>query len=491
MHEHWENQAAQIAPPPAPASLDDAPISQYVTASLFSRLTYTWITPMMVMGSRRTLQASDLWRMGPEQEAGYLTDRLEATWARRVEAAESWNTRLASGEVKPGLVKRVRWAFSGKREEMERMRREEGGKREASLVWALNDVLGHLFWAFQDTSQIMGPLLVKALINFANATAAAKTAGESLPNVGRGIVMALDLPCIIVFASICQDQFFVRAMTTGVLARTALTGALYRRALHLTPAARLRLPNSAVLNHMSAQWFHAAWTTPIQTMGGLMILLVQLGPSALAGFGLLVLIIPTQERVLGQQFKFRQQSLRWTDKRAAKRCRVLEVVSSMRVVKYFCYKGSFLRRLSISRVVILDEAIASVDLEPDNKIQRTIQTQFKNRTLICIAHRLRTIISYDRILDCILCSPRCPGILRIDDRRRNVIFMGAADRKAKFYLGEPENIRAVADGTHAHTPQSIHSHDTQHLDPCVRSAIEQFCDDLDEASRQAVQGVTD
>ncbi|KAJ7857856.1 hypothetical protein B0H13DRAFT_2356786 [Mycena leptocephala] len=37
----------------------------------------------------------------------------------------------------------------------------------------------------------------------------------------------------------------------------------------------------------------------------------------------------------------------------------------------------------------------SVDLETDNKIQRMIQTQFKD---ICIAHRLRTIISYHRIL---------------------------------------------------------------------------------------------
>ncbi|OAX31396.1 hypothetical protein K503DRAFT_91609, partial [Rhizopogon vinicolor AM-OR11-026] len=32
------------------------------------------------------------------------------------------------------------------------------------------------------------------------------------------------------------------------------------------------------------------------------------------------------------------------------------------------------------------------------KIQHTIQTEFKDRTLLCIAHRLRTIISYDRIL---------------------------------------------------------------------------------------------
>lgn len=101
---------------------------------------------MMVLGFQRTLQASDLWRMGPEQEAGYLSDKLETAWARRVEAAAAWNKRLESGEAKPGLVKRVRWALSGKRAERERKWREEGGRREASLAWALNDVLGHLFW---------------------------------------------------------------------------------------------------------------------------------------------------------------------------------------------------------------------------------------------------------------------------------------------------------------------------------------------------------
>ena len=50
-----------------------------------------------------------------------------------------------------------------------------------------------------------------------------------------------------------------------------------------------------------------------------------------------------------------------------------------------------------SQIIVCDEATSSVDMETDDKIQRTIATGFRGKTLLCIAHRLKTIINYDRI----------------------------------------------------------------------------------------------
>ncbi|KAH7105792.1 ABC protein [Auriculariales sp. MPI-PUGE-AT-0066] len=358
-------------PPPPPATLAEAPVLPIAgNANIISLLTYSWLSALMTLGYQRPLQATDLWKVDESREAGTLSRKLDIAWDKRVKKAAQWNERLERGEIRPGIVKRVVWTLDALRRGSdwrdhraahEQRWRTSDGRKEPSLAWALNDPFFVEFWSaglfkvVGDTAQLMGPLVTKSIIRFAQSRTRAREEGSPMPSIGRGVAMAFGLLLLTIAASIFQHQFFWRSMATGVLARAALISSIYKRGMKLTPKARTIHRHADLVNHIStdisridyaAQWFHAFWTAPIQVTICLIILLVQLGPSALAGFSLFLLMIPFQRYAMSMQLKVRQSSMTWTDQRA----RLLqELLGGMRIIKYFCYEKPFLQRIDAIR----------------------------------------------------------------------------------------------------------------------------------------------
>ncbi|KAG0069645.1 hypothetical protein BGZ89_002459 [Linnemannia elongata] len=335
----------KVAPPvPEPGSTPG--ICPEETANLLYRLTFTWVQPLMSIGSTRPLEKEDIWEMIERRRADYVSAIFRQEWAKEVAKHEASLSKEKNKDVD------LNNASSS-----ELKKKNKKNKEYRPKLWkALNRTFLYQFWSagvlkvIGDALQVFQPLVIKAILNFVTNSLRNRELGQA-PPLWHGILMSIGLYLMGIFASIALHQFWQRSTSTGVGIRTALITTIYRKGLLLSSKAKQDFSTGKVTNLMStdttrldfvAGYFHVIWTAPLMIILILILLIDNMGPTALVGFVFLLIVGPLQAKIVAALSVIRRKSTLITDARVKL---TQEVLQGMRVIKFYGWEDAFLSKL--------------------------------------------------------------------------------------------------------------------------------------------------
>ncbi|CAA0823749.1 ABC transporter C family member 2 [Striga hermonthica] len=269
--------------------------------NIFSKITFSWMNPIMQLGYRRPLTEKDVWRLDTWDRTETLNDSFQRSWAREIQKPKPW------------------------------------------LLRALNSSLGGRFWwggfwkIGNDVSQFIGPLILNRLL-------------ESMQRgdpAWIGYIYAFSIFLGVVFGVLCEAQYFQNVMRVGYRLRSTLVAAVFRKSLKLTHESRKSFASGKITNLMTTdaealqqicQSLHTLWSAPFRIVVALVLLYQQLGVASLLGALLLVLLFPIQTLIISKMQKLTKEGLQRTDKRIGL---MNEILAAMDTVKCYAWENSF------------------------------------------------------------------------------------------------------------------------------------------------------
>ncbi|XP_066545949.1 multidrug resistance-associated protein 1 isoform X1 [Amia ocellicauda] len=314
-------------------------------ASFLSRITFWWITGLLVQGFRRPLEDRDLWTLNEEDRSQNVVPHFVRRWDNECSKVKRTlvntlyspkrSARAAVAEKKDGAVV----------EEAEVLIVKDSQKtREPSLLLALCLTFGpyflisFLYKFIHDILMFVGPEILKLLIRFVNDPSAPAWQGYFY-------TMLLFL-CACLQTLILQKYFHV-CFVTGMRLRTAVVGAVYRKALVITNAARRTSTVGEIVNLMSVDaqrfmdlvtYINMIWSAPLQVILALYFLWQNLGPSVLAGVAVMILMVPVNAVIAMKTKTYQVAQMKSKDSRIKL---MNEVLNGIKVLKLYAWELAF------------------------------------------------------------------------------------------------------------------------------------------------------
>ena len=258
---------------------DECPIEY---ATVFSILTFSWMTPIMRYGYKKFLTEDDLWNLAKRDTTKSTGRAFAKAWERELE-----------NEKGPSLWMAIFRAFSGPY------------------------FRGALFKIVSDSLAFVQPQILKLLIQFVQSYA--KEDPDHQEPVIRGAAIALAMFAVSVGQTTALHQYFQRSFETGMRIKTALTAAIYGKSLKLSNEGRASKSTGDIVNYMAVdtqrlqdltQYGQQLWSAPYQIVLCMASLYQLVGLSMLAGVGAMILMIPINGLIARLMKRLQKQQMK-------------------------------------------------------------------------------------------------------------------------------------------------------------------------------------
>uniref|UniRef100_A0A673CN78 ATP-binding cassette, sub-family C (CFTR/MRP), member 3 n=1 Tax=Sphaeramia orbicularis TaxID=375764 RepID=A0A673CN78_9TELE len=278
------------------------------TAGFLSTITFWWFTSMAIKGYKMPLEAKDLWSLNQRDSSKVMVPRLLKEWDKEQakSSPEEVEVLLSNQKASP---------------------RQPSFLRALIKAFGPYFLIGSAYKLLQDVITFVNPQLLRMLISF--------TKEQNAP-AWWGYALAFLMFFTAFLQTLILHQHFQYCFVTGMNVRTAVIGAIYRKALVITNAAKRASTVGEVVNLMSvdAQRFmdlttflNMLWSAPLQIMLALYFLWQNLGPSVLAGVAVMILLIP-----------FNVEQMQYKDARIKL---MNEILNGIKVLKLYAWENSF------------------------------------------------------------------------------------------------------------------------------------------------------
>ncbi|RMZ89115.1 hypothetical protein DV736_g3657, partial [Chaetothyriales sp. CBS 134916] len=359
----------QGKPPPVPT---ERTVCREYFAGFLSLLTFQWINPLMTVGYQRPIELNDIWLVNPNRASEVLVDRLMGAFKQRMARGERnpliWALfDTVRGEFLLGgacaLFSALFQVFSPFTTRYliqfatDAWIADKTGRQAPHIGNGIGLAIGITFMQicqsvatnhFIYRGMMVGGQLRAVLIDAIfekslRVSGRAKAGGKALVDEQTSNGIDLDRP---------------DSTKRPALARK-LSKVLHPKGEpRVTPDKAVGISgdgtgwnNGKVINLMSTDTyrvdqasglFHIMWTAPVQVVVVLVVLIINIGYSALAGYALLLIAMPLLAKAIKSLFARRRKINKVTDQRVML---TQEILGSVRFVKYFGWESSFLDRL--------------------------------------------------------------------------------------------------------------------------------------------------